>query len=250
VLPRTRLSAAEHISAIQTRRGTVLISADRLLDGSLLPHSNLLVAGVLQSAVSGRAKCRACGRPIAGGEIRFGDVMPNPYGEGETTHWFHLACAACARPEQALATLASTSETLPEREWLERTAEGGLAHNRVPRIARTERSPSGRARCRQCRELIEQGAWRIGLQMYEEGRFTPIGFIHVACSEPYFGTRDILDRIERMTPELSADAVSEIGRLLTEAPPVPLEAGPSGLAKTQAPSSEADAAPEDRAKIV
>ena len=58
---------------------------------------------VLEPAASGRAKCRACQRPIAQGELRFGERLPNPYAEGEMTLWFHPACAGFQRPEAVLA---------------------------------------------------------------------------------------------------------------------------------------------------
>ena len=53
---------------------------------------------VIETASSGRAKCRGCGEKIAAGELRFGERLPNPFAEGETTHWFHLECAAFKRP--------------------------------------------------------------------------------------------------------------------------------------------------------
>jgi hypothetical protein len=164
--------------------------------------------------------------------MRFGELLPNPYGEGETTYWFHLHCAACSRPEPLLTVLAVTTEDVPERAWLERTAEIGVVHRRLPRLAYAERSPSGRARCRQCRTFVEQGVWRLALQMYEEGRFAPIGFIHLTCAEPYFETRDLLDRITRLTPHLSTEDEAEISGLLAE-PVSPDQPAPPGLAKTQ-----------------
>ena len=34
-------------------------------------------------APSGRSKCRGCGDAIARGEVRFGERLPNPFGEGD-----------------------------------------------------------------------------------------------------------------------------------------------------------------------
>jgi hypothetical protein len=48
------------------------------------------VPHVIEPASSGRAKCRGCDRPIAKGELRFGERQPNAFGEGEMTLWFHL----------------------------------------------------------------------------------------------------------------------------------------------------------------
>jgi len=52
---------------------------------------------VFGAAPTGRSKCRGCGEPIAKGEVRFGESLPNPYAEGEITHWFHPLCAAYTR---------------------------------------------------------------------------------------------------------------------------------------------------------
>jgi hypothetical protein len=43
---------------------------------------------------------------------------------------------------------------------------------------------------------------------------SPIGFLHLACAEAYFGTRDIMDRVRRLSPELGDDDAAEIERLL------------------------------------
>jgi len=203
------------------------------------------VPDVLTPAPSARSKCRGCGATIAKGEIRFGEALPNAFAEGEMTHWYHLACAACMRPEKLLGVLTTSDPDLPDRDWLKKTAEVGLAHRRLPRLTRAERSPSSRAACRSCRQPIEKGTWRLALSMFEDGRLTPIGSIHIACSEAYFDTKHILDRIERLCPLLGKEDLAEIGRILAEAKPppaVPAEeaAGPAGDGATPG-----DGAPED-----
>lgn len=197
------------------------------------------MAHTLEIAASGRSKCRGCGTPIAKGELRFGERLPNPFGEGEAVYWFHPLCAACMRPEPFLDALDAAAEPPADAEWLRKAAEVGAAHRRLPRLARAERASSGRARCRHCRELIEKSAWRLVLQIFEEGRMGSAGFIHVACAEPYFETGAILDRIEKLTPDLSAADLEEIGALLRRPPLAktrPAEAPP--LAKT-APETDA-----------
>ena len=67
------------------------------------------MAHVMESAKTGRAKCRGCDRRIEKGEIRFGERVPNAFGEGETTLWFHVRCAAYKRPQPFL-------EALPDRK--------------------------------------------------------------------------------------------------------------------------------------
>ena len=191
-----------------------------------------VVPDSIQAAPTGRAKCRGCGSAIAKGELRFGEAGPNSYGEGESTSWFHLACGATMRSERFLPALEATSEQVAERDWLTHAARAGLEHPRLQRLTRVERASSGRATCRSCRELIAKGDWRFALQMFEEGRPNSIGTIHVSCAEAYFGTREVLERAKRLTPDLSADDLAEIEKALAEQRP--------GLAKTQGSEAEDD----------
>jgi hypothetical protein len=176
----------------------------------------------IEAAPTGRAKCRGCGAAIAKGELRFGEALPNPFGEGDAMFWFHLACGACMRPEKFGPALEAQPSPPPDAEWLKRTAEQGLTHHRLPRMKTVERAPSGRATCRSCREVIDKGALRIALQMFEEGRFSPIGSIHVECAKAYFETKDVLERMRKLTPSLSDADAAEITRLLdVEKPAAP-----------------------------
>ena len=168
---------------------------------------------LFQPATTSRAKCRGCGRTIKAGELRFGEALPNPYAEGETFHWFHPTCAACMRPEKFLEALKSTT-SVPDREWLEKAAEEGVAFPRLVRLSHAERSKSGKARCRSCREPIAGGVLRFALQMFEEGRMSPMGFIHVECTNAYFGTTDLLDRVKKLSPDLDDAAFAEVAERL------------------------------------
>lgn len=159
---------------------------------------------VLEPATSGRARCRGCARLIERGELRFGERLPNAYGAGESTLWFHPACAAYKRPQPLLEVLASGLE-VPDRSALESAANQGVTHRRLPRIDRAEVSPSARASCRSCRQPIVRGDWRIRLVFFEGARFTPGGYVHLDCRLPYFGIDDILDRLLHFSRELSAE---------------------------------------------
>jgi hypothetical protein len=94
----------------------------------------------IEPASSARAKCRGCGERIAGGELRFGESLPNPFADGEMTLWFHLDCAAFKRPEPFLQTLEGRSEPLEGQERLVAEARLGLAHRRLPLRAARLRS--------------------------------------------------------------------------------------------------------------
>jgi len=199
-------------------------------------RQDLGMASVIERASSGRAKCRACGLAIAKGEERFGEALPNAYGEGESLFWFHLRCAACCRPEPLLAVL-ETGQAAPaestESSALEALAREGVAQPRLSRILRAERASSGRARCRHCRELIEQGAWRLALQIFEEGRFNSMGTIHASCAVHYFGTEPSLERLTLPSNQLDSAELAEVVASMREGATRPIQ---PGLAK--APGEE------------
>jgi len=187
------------------------------------------MASVIERASTGRAKCRACGQAIAKGEQRFGEALPNAYGEGESLFWFHLRCAACCRPDSLLAVLDQSQAASAESAELRTLARDGVAQPRLSRILRAERASSGRARCRHCRELIEQGVWRMALQMFEEGRFNSIGTIHASCAVHYFGTEPALQRLTLPNNQLGSDDLAEVVAIMREGAMRPIQ---PGLAKT------------------
>lgn len=87
----------------------------------------------------------------------------------------------------------------------------------------------------------------MALQMFEDGRFSPIGSIHVSCAEAYFGTADILDRLARLQTLDPADTAA-IAELLKQQRPAPQDeasrerSSAPGLAKTR--PDALDAAPD------
>lgn len=178
---------------------------------------------VIEFAASGRAKCRGCNVRIEKDELRFGERQPNAFGDGEMTLWFHLRCAAYKRPEPFLEALTSEPASDTEAEAraqieapdeLRAAAELGIAHRRLPRVAGADRAPTGRARCRSCRELIAKDTWRIGLVFFEEYRFQPSGFVHAECARDYFGTADVLSRVRHCRPELEPADLDELKALV------------------------------------
>jgi hypothetical protein len=194
---------------------------------------------VFEPAVTGRSKCRGCGRALERGELRFGERVANPFADGETTLWFHPLCAAYKRPEAMLEALAQSAGTVPNREGaagppqgtrplggaarsadrgehttLERAANASLARPRLPRIDGAERA-KGQATCRQCRTPIPRSAWRIRLASYEEGQFSPLGFIHLACAKDYFETADILEHVLHFSTALGDADREELRGALT-----------------------------------
>lgn len=175
------------------------------------------MSGIFELAASGRAKCRGCGQPIGKGELRLGDKLPNPFADGEMTHWFHPLCAAYKRPEPLLEALAAAMVPVEDRERLERIARHGVAHHRVPRIDGAERSPTSQAKCRHCHEPIERGHWRIRLVFHQDGRFEPAGFVHLDCRTAYFETGAVLEPTLHFSAKLTDADRAELRQVL--APP-------------------------------
>jgi hypothetical protein len=168
-------------------------------------------------ASTGRSKCRACGTTIAKGEVRLGDKHPNPFAEGETTYWFHALCAAYRRPESFMVAITAEASlgTLPaDIATLTQLAEPAAQHPRLSRINKVEQAASGRARCRHCRQAIDKGAWRLSLEIFHDGRFDPMGFIHLSCQKDYFGVGAELTRVLRGTPDLAPEQRAEIQAVL------------------------------------
>jgi hypothetical protein len=178
------------------------------------------MAHVIEHASTGRAKCRGCGTRIDKDELRFGERRPNAFGQGEMTLWFHLPCAAYKRPEpfremlDGVAAGETSADELQAAQALRPAAELGLARRRVPRLDKVDRAPTGRGRCRHCRELIDKDGWRIGLVFFEEHRFQPSGHIHAACAEAYFETMDVLERIRHFNPGLGEAELEAVGTAL------------------------------------
>jgi hypothetical protein len=160
--------------------------------------------------------------------------MPNAFGEGEMTLWFHPRCAAFKRPESVLQALSEATDDIPDREGLERVARGAMAHRRLQRVDGAERSPSGQAKCRCCRNPIERASWRIRLVFYEEGRFSPGGFIHLACHPVYFEGHDALEPTLHFSSALDEAGRDEFRRAYREVPAdrPPSEAPPDAPAST------------------
>ena len=135
--------------------------------------------------------------------------MPNLYGEGDMTLWFHLACATWRRPEAVAEFLHEGGEADIDRAALAAATE----HHRLQRIAGLERGSSGRARCRHCRETIDKDAWRLKLTFFEEGTFNPSGFFHAACARDYLGTGEVLALLDTLGALPDGEDMGEIEAL-------------------------------------
>jgi hypothetical protein len=180
----------------------------------------------IEIASSARARCRACRRTISKGAERFAEAVPNPVAEGESQHYYHLACAAERRPKAFAGLLPTLDPPRPDLAPLGAAAQLSLDHHRLERLGVLERAKSARASCRQCREPIEKDAWRVALQPIEEGRLAAWGFVHLACAGAYAGIKPSLERLTRYT-DLEPSDREQVAAAL-EAMPVP-EPHPPGM---------------------
>ncbi|MHC5114344.1 MAG: PARP-type zinc finger-containing protein [Planctomycetota bacterium] len=173
---------------------------------------------VIEPARSGRAKCRGCREKIEKDAMRFGEEVPNPYADEDdatAVHWFHLRCAAERRPEKVAAALASHDGEVPDRAELVAIAEAGMANPELSRVVRAERAPSGRARCRGCRELIEKDALRVVMRPEEDvDPMAPNFSLHVKCAAEKLGDTGLLDKLRRVSEQLGKDDLAELERAL------------------------------------
>ncbi len=169
----------------------------------------------IESAASGRSKCRGCNQAIAKDSLRFGERLPNPFADGEMTHWYHIDCAAFRRPHQFAEVINEYNGQL-DTGRLTKVVEQGQQHERLERLCGAERAPSGRARCRACRQTIDRDHWRLALQYFEETGFNPAGYIHISCAGEYFGTALIMDRVRHFAASLSTEELTEIESSLNE----------------------------------
>jgi hypothetical protein len=197
----------------------------------------------IETATSGRARCRACKRPIGKGEERFAEAAPNPVAEGETQHYYHLACASERRPGSFAKLVASLSPR-SDLEALAASAALAITHRRLERLGVLERAKSARANCRHCRELIEKGVWRVAIQPIEEGRMAAWGFVHLRCVANYTGVKPEPERLLRYSA-LSDEERAEVEALLAALPiPEPVPEGsedePRSMPTSTIPASLAE----------
>lgn len=178
-------------------------------------------------APSGRAKCRACKGIIEKATLRLGEDVPNPFGEGEAKHWYHLRCGALRRPEAFLEAVETVSDEvsaqLPEeeREALRPVAEAGKTYYRLCRFVKVQAAASGRARCQGCREVIEKGALRFVLERIEDGMVSGSGFVHLGCAQEYAGSvRFVLERVSAQS-EITDEEWAQVKSSLEEQAKLP-----------------------------
>jgi hypothetical protein len=168
----------------------------------------------IEPAATGRSKCRACNQPIEKGALRFGERVPNAFGEGEATQWFHVACAAERRPDKLLPALQASGETVADRASLEAIAAEGANNPKLAMVRRAERAPTGRASCQECRDKIAKDALRVAFEREagEMPAMSAVSFVHARCAPAHFGGDGLSSKLRRTSSQLSAEDLAELER--------------------------------------
>ncbi len=153
------------------------------------------MANTIEVAKSGRAQCRACKKPIAKGELRFGVENAKQFGEDDASAtsylWHHLTCAASKHPDLLRPALDAYEGEVANRDELEKLMADADA-KKPPPFPYADRAPTGRARCHACGEPITKDSLRVAFERdIERGMSVTkgAGYVHPACAAGFFESK-------------------------------------------------------------
>ena len=173
---------------------------------------------MIESAKSGRAKCRGCREKIAKGEPRFGHEVPNDFSDGDMTYrWFHVTCAARKQPIELGKALEDFEGELPDKEDLLAAIEKNKKNVKPGSFPYAERAPSSRSKCIGCEEKIEKEDLRVAVEReIDTGSFTRsgAGYLHVTCALEFTGEDDLLSQVTANSTSLTDEDVQVLGKVL------------------------------------
>jgi hypothetical protein len=188
------------------------------------------MAHIVDTAKSGRARCRTCGEGILKGDLRFGEEVPNAFSDtgGTAFQWHHLPCAAKKKPSQLRQALETFAGTVPNRQLIDHLIAENEPKQKPTSFPYAERAASARSHCGECHTLIAKGALRVALQRENEGPSmmmppTP-RYYHAACLRGVLSgdAAAMLTQIRTNSRGLTQDDLDELGRALGPRAPGPL----------------------------
>lgn len=181
------------------------------------------MANVIEEAKSGRASCRTCKKTIGKGELRLGVEVQTQFSDTPSMAWHHALCAAAKLPAELRDALAAYPGEVGNRAELEAAMDeaikkGAAKPGGFPYV---DRAPTGRAKCMQCSEPIEKGAFRVAVEReVDTGTFAAksAGYLHPRCVvenlENVGGTiEDVLDGLRQNSRIAPADLDAVIGEI-------------------------------------
>jgi len=193
------------------------------------PAPEQLAPFLIELARSSRSKCKVCRKAIDKGAARIGVLLEGPFGTGYL--WHHIPCLArrdFAKVEEAYAgdyTAAGVERPpLDELRGLHDEAAKKKAEKQDAPFV--ERAATGRSKCAQCGEPVEQGTFRVALlrkvEFYGQVRHTQVK-VHPRCvrgavrsEESGTSADDFAARLaanSRIAPAEVQAALREIGAL-------------------------------------
>lgn len=174
------------------------------------------MAETIETAKTGRARCRACRQAIEKGSLRFGEEQPSAFAEGMQWVWYHLPCAAKSKPVALRAALGAFDGEVPDRAALEAAVVEADAAPSVYPYA--ERAPTARSRCLKCREPIEKGALRVATERELEAMGRPgTGYLHPRCAGEYLEEADLPAALRRNSRGLAEADLAALEQELAKA---------------------------------
>lgn len=161
------------------------------------------MAHIIETAKTGRANCRTCKKPIAKGDLRLGEEVPNQFDAGEMTHvWHHLECAAKKKPTALQSALSTTTVDVPNKPALEQLIAASAKTEKPSTFPYAEHAPTGRSICMVCSEPIPKGELRVAVEReVDTGSFVTkgAGYLHPACALAHVG-----ETLESFLPKLTS----------------------------------------------
>ncbi len=143
------------------------------------------MAHVVEVAKSGRAGCRSCRKPIAKGELRFGEETVNAFADGDMTYrWHHIKCAATKLAEELKDALTRYDADVPDRAEIDDLMAKAVA-SKPPPLPHADKAPTSRAKCLGCAEPVEKGTLRVAIEREIERGMTVtkgVGYLHPKCA--------------------------------------------------------------------
>ncbi len=141
----------------------------------------------IESATTGRSKCRKCREAIAKDQLRLGIISYQFDSDGSWT-WYDLTCGAAVNGQSFETAVDEFDGEIPGIDELRAAAKVAARKTIMPRI---EAAPSGRAACLDCSEKIRpKGTLRVVIEREIDdspGQTRP-GYLHVGCALAYVET--------------------------------------------------------------
>jgi hypothetical protein len=169
---------------------------------------------VIEEAKSGRASCRTCKQPIAKGELRLGEEVPNAFSQGEMTYnWHHTPCAAKKKPAALKQALETTTLDVPNKDELMQTIETSGKTEKPTSFPYAEHAPTSRSSCISCGEKLEKGDIRVAIETeVDTGAFTRKGpgYLHPACAIEHTEDDELFEKVKANSLNLGASELEAL----------------------------------------